>query len=175
MARTRARLDAGHAGLEPPITLPGGAVSCARCGRWGSTDVLDEIEARSVSVADDGRGVPPGRPPPVPTGARGAGGDPVHGGVGPGLVICKGWWRRTGTHPGRERRGALRHPRSPLTGPVAEAAAHGDAATRVRNRSDAPARHPSANAHPCGRRRPADAARRPRTQATGGPRTAGRA
>ena len=55
-----------------------------------------------------------------------------------------------------------------FTVPVAEAAANGDAATHVRNRSDAPARHPSANAHPCGRRRPADAARRPRCARGGG-------
>lgn len=96
MARTRAKLDAGHAGLEPPRrghnrTWRGRILREMR--QVSSTDpvfVLDEIEAQSVSVADDGRSVPPDRLHLFRRYAGDAGGDPVHGGVGPGLVICKG-------------------------------------------------------------------------------------
>ena len=93
----------------------------------------------AVSVADDGGGVPPDRLPHLfRKYAGGAGGDPAQGGgVGLGLVICKGLVEAHGGRIWAESAGVGRGTRVTFTVPVAEAAAAAAAASAP-SRSPAP-------------------------------------
>ena len=94
----------------------------------------------AVSVADDGRGVPPDRLPHLfRKHAGGADGHSLRGGgVGLGLVICKGLVEAHGGRIWAESAGVGRGTRVTFTAPVAEAPGRAEAAGAARSQPEAP-------------------------------------